>query len=148
MNDVEAFRYKIRGDDVVLADELIPSFTDIKPESDLFFIVTLPAGDDMEAFCLAAGEKSRAQKEFIERREERDTLIYITCLPWFEMTAFKNEKNADRDDSVPRVAWGKYVRRGGRLILHYSLELNHRLADGRHAGMFYEKLEALIEALG
>ncbi|MCL1828398.1 MAG: CatA-like O-acetyltransferase [Oscillospiraceae bacterium] len=146
MNGVEAFKYKIRGDDILLTDELIPSFTDIRQNSDLFYIVTLPAGDDMEDFCFRAGEKSRAQQKFIDWEEENDSLIYITCLPWFEMTAFKNEKDVDKDDSIPRVAWGKYVRRNGALILHYSLELNHRLTDGRHAGLFYQKLEALINA--
>ena len=148
MNGIEAFRYKIRGEDVVIVDELIPSFTDLKPGGELFYIVTLPAGDDMEEFCRAASEKSRSQKKFIDRTCETDELIYITCLPWFEMTALKNERDLNRDDSVPRAAWGKYIRRDGRLILNYSLELNHRLADGRHAGLFYEKLEAMTQALG
>ncbi len=35
----------------------------------------------------------------------------------------------------------------GREMLSLSLELNHRLLDGIHAGQFYEKLNGILEAL-
>jgi chloramphenicol O-acetyltransferase type A len=149
MNRVPEFRYKIRGGAIAVVDELVPSFTDLKPGGDSFYIVTLPMGDaGLDGFCRAAREKSRAQADFIEPRTETDNLIYITCLPWFDMTAFTNERDFDRDDSVPRVAWGKYTERHGRKTLHYSLELNHRLLDGYHVGRFYEELRGFIASLG
>ena len=147
MNRVPEFRYKIRGGDIVILDELIPSFTDLKPGSDSFHVTTLPMGDSLDGFCRAAREKSRTQTDFFEPHMETDALIYITCLPWFDMTAMTNERDFDRDDSIPRVGWGRYVQRDGRKILHYSLELNHRLVDGYHAGRFYEELLRFLAGL-
>ena len=149
MDQVEAFRYKCRGDEIVLHDHLIPSFTDLKPGSELFHITTLEAGEDMAGFCRRAGEASRAQTKFINNGPwPGDQLIYFTCQPWFPITSLTNERDLNPEDSVPRVAWGKYEEKDGRLVLSMSLELNHRLVDGVHVGQFYQRLNALMEALG
>lgn len=149
MDQVEAFRYKCRGEEIVLHDCLVPSFTDLKPGSELFHITTLEAGEDIADFCRRAGEASRAQTKFIDNGPwPGDQLIYFTCQPWFPITSLTNERDLNPEDSVPRVAWGKYEEKDGRLMLSMSLELNHRLVDGVHVGQFYQRLNALMEALG
>lgn len=148
MDGVEAFRYKIRGEEIVYHDRLVPSFTDLRPGEELFYIVTLEAGDDMADFCRRAREASRSQTVFLDSaRWALDEQIFFTCLPWFPVTALTNEKDLNPEDSVPRVSWGKYQEREGRLELLISLELNHRLVDGVHVGKFYEALNGLIGAL-
>lgn len=148
MEATEAFRYKCRGEDIILHDRLVPSFTDLKKGSDLFHITTLEAGEDLADFCRRAGEQSAAQTCFITQGPwDEDQLIYFTCLPWFPLTALTNERNADPGDSVPRVSWGRWEERDGRTVLSLSLELNHRLLDGVHAGQFYEALCRRLEAL-
>ena len=54
VNAVENFRYTIRDGEVYLLDERIPSFTDLKPGSEDFHIVTLPQEETLEQFCAAA----------------------------------------------------------------------------------------------
>ena len=146
VNGVEAFRYALRGEDLVLFDRRNPSFTDLKPGAERFHIVTLPMEEDIRAFCAAARAKSAAQTTFLDQEDSLD-LIYFTCLPWVELTALTNERNFDPDDAVPRIAWGKYAREGDRKVLHISLELNHRFVDGLHVGRFHQELTKLIEAL-
>ena len=147
LNAVENFRYTIDGGRVALLDERIPSFCDLKPGSELFHIVTLPAGDDMGSFCEAAREKSAAQTAFLDPSSEGASLIYFSCAPWLDLTALTNERDFDRDDAIPRVAWGKYVDRGGRKELGFSLEVNHRFVDGYHVGRFARELDRLIAEL-
>ena len=45
MEAVDAFHYKDRDGVIVRHDTLVPSFTDLKPGSELFQIVTVEAGD-------------------------------------------------------------------------------------------------------
>ena len=142
VNQVEAFRYALRGEDLVLFDRRNPSFTDLKPGAETFHIVTLPMEEDIRTFCAAARAKSAAQNTFLDQ-----DLIYFSCLPWVELTALTNERDFDPDDAVPRIAWGKYREEQGRKILHISLELNHRFVDGLHVGRFHEALTALVEGL-
>ena len=147
VNQTVAFRYDIRDGQVVLHDRREPSFTDLKPGAELFHIVTMPAGEDIRAFCREARQKSRAQDMFIDMAAEAGPLIYFSCLPWVELTALTNERDFDRDDTVPRIAWGRYVEQNGRLKLGLSLEVNHRFIDGLHIGQFVHALERLIAAL-
>ena len=46
-NEVEAFRLTLRGGEVWRLDRRDPSFTDLPAGSEVFHIVTLPAGDDL-----------------------------------------------------------------------------------------------------
>ena len=147
VNAVENFRYTIRDGEVFLLDGRIPSFTDLKPDSEQFHIVTLPKTSTLDGFCHAAKAKSDAQQSFLDQSGELDDLIYFSCVPWFDLTAATNERDFDRDDNIPRICWGKYVPADGRETLGMSVEVNHRFIDGYHLGQFYQKLQRAINAL-
>ena len=148
MERVDAFLYKDRNGVIVKHDRLIPSFTDLRPGSDLFYIVTVEAGEDPEEFCRRAKERSAEQTGFITSGDwAEDELVYFTCLPWFPVTAFTNERDLNPSDSVPRASWGRWRQEGDRYLLDLSLELNHRLLDGVHVGKFYDELTRWINSL-
>lgn len=147
VNSVPEFLLTIRGGAVTPLDRREPSFTDMKKDSECFHIVTMPAGRSMDEFCRAAKLRSASQSRFIDTESESDALIFISCLPWLELTSLTNERDFDRDDSVPRISWGRYTRTDGRMTLGMSVEVNHRLIDGVHIGRFAQTLEWLIDAL-
>lgn len=103
----------------------------------------------LEQFCAAAKARSEAQAHFLDQDDkELDALIYFSCTPWFDLTALTNERDFDRDDNIPRIAWGKYIPDGaGRETLGMSVEVNHRFLDGIHLGRFYQTLQASIDTL-
>ena len=147
VNDTEAFLYTIENGEVFQLDERLPSFTDRGADEKYFHIVTMPCGGDLAAFCAAAKEKSRAQKAFIDYKAEGKNLVYLSALPWLDLTALTNERDLDPDNAIPRIAWGKFVEENGRLRLGMSVEVNHRFADGADIGAFAGRLEELIAAL-
>lgn len=147
VNAVENFRYTIRGSEVFLLDERVPSFTDLKPGSEQFHIVTLPKRGTLEEFCRMARAKSEAQQTLLDQSGELDDLLYLSCVPWFDLTAATNERDFDKDDNIPRICWGKYVSENSCEMLGMSVEVNHRFVDGYHLGQFYQKLQKAIDAL-
>ena len=147
INAVENFRYTMRDGEVWLLDERTPSFTDLKPGSSQFHIVTLPKTGTLEEFCRVMQAKSAAQQVFLDTSTQSDALLYISCTPWFDLTGCTNERDFDRDDNIPRITWGKYVPDNGRETLGMSLEVNHRFVDGCHLGQFYQHLQNAIDAL-
>ena len=151
MSCVENFRYVCKGNDVYLIDEREPSFTDRKPGSELFHIVSVPLGDDILSFCRSAKEASRRQDCFIDVSKEGCHLAYFSCMPTLRLTALTNEFDVLApdfpSDSVPRIAWGKYTEQGGRLELTISMEVNHRFIDGVHIEQFSSCLDKMIADL-
>lgn len=147
VNGTEAFLYTIRGGEIFLLDRREPSFTDRHEGAKYFHIVTMPCRGSVEEFCAAAAEKSRAQSGFIDYAAEGDALVYLSTLPWLDLTALTNERDLDPDDAIPRIAWGKFTESGGRRTLGLSVEVNHRFVDGADIGAFARRLEELIGAL-
>lgn len=148
MEPIDNFHYRIRGDQILRVDSLIPSFTDLHPGSELFHIVTLPMEPELNEFCRRAAQKSAAQTTLLdETLEADDRLVYLSCLPWLDFTGVLNNREGP-DDGTPQVVWGKYRREpDGRLTLPYSIDANHRLMDGLHLGKFAENLQKRLEGV-
>lgn len=148
INSVEAFRYAKLDGEIVLFRERVPSFTDMSAGSELFRIVTVPCEGGVVEFCREAKRRSEAQRGFIDMEAEGENLIYISSLPWLDLTALSHERHFDPDDAIPRVSWGKFTDDGsGRKTLGMTLELNHRFVDGYHVALFDAELRRLISLL-
>lgn len=147
INKIEDFHYLLRDNAIHYVEERNPSFTDMRKGSELFHIVSVPLEEDILTFCSVAKKTSLSQTTFIDMSLEQDALIYYSCLPWIEMTAFTNERDLNPDDAVPRITWGKYKKHDNDIKLHLSLEVNHRFVDGYHIGLFHETLTALLQEL-
>lgn len=149
-NRIPQFRYRARGEKVVLHDRLHPSFTDMDPDSDLFRIVHVELPDTLDAFVALATETSRAQTAPFDFTgfEGRDDLVYFTSIPWIAFTQITHPIALRREDSVPRLSWGRYREVGGRLLLPYSVQVHHAFVDGLHVGRFKAMLEEELLAPG
>lgn len=147
VNSIPAFRVSREEGKIISYGRREPSFTDMNPGAPHFHIVTMNACDNLEMFCVDALKTSRNQKKFIDSDKEQDNLIYFSCAPWLDITALTNERDFDPDDSIPRIAWGKYIERDGELELGISVEVNHKFIDGQHIGLFHQRLTELIENL-
>lgn len=146
LNQVEEFRYRIRGEQVILHDTVNPSFTDMSEGTDLFKMVTVNMEKSIADFTRKAKEKADHQTDYfvIEDVEGRDDLIYITCLPWVTFTHLSHTISFNKDDSVPRLAWGKYFKEGSKVLLPFSVQAHHSFVDGIHMGKYIDCLQQYL----
>jgi chloramphenicol O-acetyltransferase type A len=70
-------------------------------------------------------------------QQHRDDLLYLSCLPWIEVTGTTHADSGDPLDCVPRILWGRVVR--DRLSV--CLTAHHALCDGVHVARFFAELE-------
>ncbi len=147
-NECENFCYRIRDGRVILHEKTHPSFTDMTPGDDQFKIVTMDLTGDLFGFSELARAASRKQTRYFPDATagRRDDLIYITCLPWISFTAMSHTIRLNPDDAAPRISWGKYFRENDRVLLPFSVQLNHALADGLHVGEYVNRLQAYLDA--
>ncbi|NCB62916.1 MAG: chloramphenicol acetyltransferase [Clostridia bacterium] len=149
MNGIPDFRYKIRGDKIVLHDKLHPSFVVLREPEHLLKIINLEMSGTMEEFCSAAQQRAEEQTNYFPsaESEQRDDLVYFSCTPWFSFTSLTNEMDSNPDDSIPRITWGKFEKKHGKLVLPYAVQLNHRLLDGYHLGLLLNGVQEKIDML-
>ena len=151
LEGIDEFHYKITKDNkVYYYDNLIPSFTDFNKDSKSYYIVTyaILENENIIDFTKRMRKLSKEQKVFInEDKYDLNELVYITSIPWFDYTSLKEEHNNNSYDSIPHLSWGKYYNEGNKLMIHYSIQANHRLVDGYHIGLFVNGLQDLINSL-
>ncbi len=145
-NQIEEFRYRIRPDGIFLHDEVHPSYTVMGAE-DLFRFCYTDFSPDYFIFKTAAKhatEKSKF-KGALDEDVSRDDYLYISCIPWISFTSVAHPISMTRTDSVPRIAWGKFEDREGKKWIPLSVSLHHGLADGFHAGRYFQLLQEYLD---
>lgn len=142
-NELEPFRYRLRGDRVLVHDR-IGLGTTILMDGERFAFCYFELEDGFARFAekaAAAVESLRADGGRLEAREDRDDLIHSSVLPWISFTSFSHARKWDRQDSTPKIVFGKYFEEGGRFRMPVSVEVHHALMDGVHVGRYFERLE-------
>lgn len=147
-NQIDEFKYRVRDGKVFLHDVLHPSFTYMEKDGDLFRQVSVEIKNTLKDFIDTASTKAKDQKEYFIAADfiNRDDYVYITSIPWVSFTHLSHTINFNKNDSVPRLAWGKYFEENSRMLLPYSVQVNHAFADGIHIAKFKEILESALNS--
>jgi chloramphenicol O-acetyltransferase type A len=147
----EAFRLRLSGDEVHVHERVDGSTTVLKDDGDSFGFADLDFTPDPIAFMRAARasiERSRNAVAPFEPKPGDVARMYFTSLPWLHFTSFSHArrwaKEGARDDSIPRLAFGRADRDGARLWMPMSVEVHHALMDGVHVGRFVQDIEAAL----
>ncbi len=146
MNELEPFRLRIRPEGIAVCDTVSPSYTTAGRDgafgiSDVDFL----PGESMADFCRRALETEAQQKEQMQVQDDvRDDLIFISSVPWFVTTSVLQEQPTNPDDSFPRVLWDKIHEEKGRLLVNFTVQLNHRLLDGAHVRDLLRRMDELM----
>ena len=134
MNELEPFRLRIRRDGVAVCETVSPSYTTAGKDG-AFGITNVDyvPGETLADFCRRAWETEARQTEgMVVEDDVRDDLIFISSVPWFVTTSVLQEQPLDPDDSFPRVLWDRIHEEQGRMLVNFTVQLNHRLLDGSH----------------
>jgi len=147
-NEIEPFRYRLSAGKVIIHDVIHGGTTVLLP-NDSFTMAYFDYEEDFESFAVAAGRavaEAQSAGQFAVRLD--DARIHFTTLPWFSFTSFSHARNWGREDSVPKIAFGKFTRENGRTLLPFSVEVHHALMDGLHVGRYLARLEEMLEKPG
>lgn len=99
--------------------------------------------EDFLPIAIEAENQARLTHK-LDDGDDPDNLFFVTCIPWVSFTDFLHPTPSPAD-SNPRIAWGKYFERDGKILLPVSLWAHHALVDGLHFGRFYEELQKRLK---
>lgn len=143
-NAVEAFRLRLRGDRVWCHDAVGIGCTVLRPDRTFGF--SYFAHETSFARFAAEGrremERARTATTLDDEREADDATLHATVLPWIRFTSFTNAMR--REDSVPKLTFGKRYADGGAWYLPVCVEVHHALVDGIDVGAFFERFQDLL----
>lgn len=80
----------------------------------------------------------------LERYAEPNLIRYST-LPWFDFTSISHARDFTKDDSAPRITFGKITEKDGRRTMPVSIHVHHALTDGLHVAQFVDQFQKLLD---
>lgn len=145
-NEIEPFRYRLRDGKVIIHDA-INGGTNVLLPNESFVFSYFDYQEDFEKFMAEAQAAVReAQKGNTPfSPNPADDRIHFTVLPWISFTSFAHARNWGREDSVPKIAFGKFTRDSECTLLPISVEVHHALMDGLHVGRFLSRFEEMLK---
>lgn len=153
VNQVEPFRYRLEAGRVRVHPVVHGSTTVLRDDGSFGFADLDLATDaaDYAAFAAraaAAMADTRAGRQPFEPKPDDAARIHFTTLPWLHFTSFSHARNWGREDSVPKLAFGRIDADGARAWMPLSVEVHHALMDGLHVGQFVQGFEAALRDPG
>jgi len=152
-NDVPQFRQRIREDAPIEHACVHPGVT-ILCEEEVSQFCFLTYDEDFDRFARGASEaiertrqgRALVPESIVEDGRLRDDMLYCTSLPWFSFSGMLHPVGPDPMDSVPRIAWGRFEEKEGKLVLPLNVQAHHAFIDGVHLAKFFRKAEELIQS--
>ena len=145
-NALEPFRYRLDGARVRIHPQVDGSTTVLRDDGSFGF-ADLAHHADFAGFAAhgaAAIEAARSGRPPFEPKPDDSARIHFTTLPWLHFTSFSHARNWGREDSVPKLAFGRIEADGARAWMPLSVEVHHALMDGLHVGQFVQGFEAAL----
>jgi chloramphenicol O-acetyltransferase type A len=147
-NEIEPFRYRLRGERVLVHDR-IDVGTTVPVDEERFVFAYIEYTGDFASFRVHfEREKARIQSSggHLEPREELDDLVHYSVLPWISFTSISHARRDDHQDSVPKIVFGKTYESAGKILMPHAVDAHHGLMDGLHVGRYFERFQELLDA--
>jgi chloramphenicol O-acetyltransferase type A len=144
-NELEPFHYRLRGDRVLI-HKVIHGGTTVLLPNDTFAFAYFNYEENFGQFIKTAQQAVNILRAGagVFQPQADDDMIHFTTLPWVSFTSFAHARHSNPDDSVPKIAFGKFIKENERTLLPFSVEVHHALMDGLHVGRYLTRLEEAL----
>ena len=146
INSVENLKYRIQNGKVMIHDVIHASPTILRDDHTFGFSF-IHFDEDFKIFNKnLEAEKNRIlnSTEMFPQQNTEDC-IYCSAMPWFNFSGHKEPLFGVKKESVPKLAFGKYVKKEEKLMMPVAIAVNHALVDGYHVGLFVKKFQRLLD---
>jgi len=145
-NEVPAFHLRLRPEGVIRHCELAIAPTTGWKYGLYNFTMIQYTPDPVEFFRRQAEQDAMVMElEHLNLEGDRkigDACLFSSCVPWFSFTGLTQPAH-NAEDSIPRIVWGKYTKRGRRTFMPISLQCHHAVTDGHDVADFLDRFQQL-----
>ncbi len=145
VNNIENFRYRIEENNVYLYERIDASTTVDKPDGTFGMSDGIAFHPDFRIFEANAIKEMDRVRNSCELSPSCDNnVIHYSAVPWINFTSLSHARRFSRQDSSPKISFGKITENNGRRTMPVSIHVHHALVDGLHIGQFIEEFQQLM----
>lgn len=145
-NLIEEFRIRLKGDGLLMHDRIEAGCT-VLHEDDTFGFCYFPYEGSLSEFVKKGRSNIEMQKknQTLDPHLNQTDIIHFSTIPWVAFTSFKHARRKEKDDSIPKIVFGKVCEADRRIKMPVSVEVHHAICDGFHVGKYFELFESLMK---
>lgn len=147
VNSIPEMRYRIE-EDIVYEYEVVHGSPTIDRANGTFGYAYFDYCEKFDDFELEAKweiDKVRKENSLIPSKTGAN-IIHFTTIPWVNFTSISHPKSFSHPDSIPKISFGKYIKKNRKIMMSVALHVNHALLDGKQVGEFFNKFEEVLNS--
>lgn len=145
-NCVPEFRMRIKDNGIIQYPNCGTSHVVLLPDNTFcycrLYYDKAMSFDEFMKYAVFTQEKCK-EKSSIADDDETDSLFFISAIPWVHYTNLVQAVPCN-NEANPRISFGKYENKDGKLMMPLTVLAHHALVDGFHIGQFYQYVEKEI----
>jgi chloramphenicol O-acetyltransferase type A len=146
-NETEPFKYRLENGKVVV-HEVVHGGTIVLQPNESFNFAYFDYHEDFGEFIAdaqhAVNEAGKVNRPL--QPDPSENRLHFTVLPWLAFTSFAHARNFGAEESIPKIAFGKFIKENERTLVPFSVEVHHALMDGLHVGQYVARTQELLDA--
>lgn len=155
VKEIDNFMYRILDGEVIRIEEIFASYTVINGDNNLNF-ACFDMCSELPEFIrrsLAAKAQAEASRKLINTGREQAPLdqrrhVYVTCMPWLQMSAIEHPIYRHKAADIPSLAWGRFGEgKEGMMTLPFSVQAHHGFVDGYHIHLLTQAIARRVKDL-
>ncbi|HEY5884648.1 MAG TPA: CatA-like O-acetyltransferase [Pyrinomonadaceae bacterium] len=145
-NETEPFKYRLEDGKVVIYESVHGGTIVLQPNESFnfaYFDYVEDFGSFIQGAQRSVDEASRVNRPL--QPDPSENRLHFTVLPWLAFTSFAHARNLGREESIPKIAFGKFIKENERVLVPFSVEVHHALMDGLHVGRYVTRVQELLD---
>ncbi|ANE51664.1 chloramphenicol acetyltransferase [Flavisolibacter tropicus] len=144
-NEVESFRYRIKGEEIWIFDEIHASPTINRPNGTFGFAYFDYTTNFQQFQAQAQEEINKVQNTTgLIPALSGENVIHYSSVPWINFTGISHARAYSFPDSCPKISFGKMTEENGRRLMPMSVHVHHALMDGFHVAQYIDRFQELL----
>lgn len=145
VNEVEAFRYRMDGNTVLIHDVAHASPTITRQDGTFGY-----AYFDFEKDFVLFSEKAKVEIERVQLSKglepavSGENVIHYSSIPWIDFSGLSHARMLSSGDSIPKICFGKMMEDATSKRMAMSVHAHHALMDGYQVAQYIDLFQKLM----
>ncbi|CAH3387018.1 MULTISPECIES: type A chloramphenicol O-acetyltransferase [Enterobacter] len=138
------FRMAMKDDELIVWNEVHPSYTIFHNETETFSSLWSPYDGNILHFLDAySADVARYGNNvaYWPKGESLENIFFVSAIPWVSFTSFDTNVAKMQNFFTPMFTLGKYVEQEGKILLPLAVLVHHSVCDGFHVAIMINELQ-------
>ncbi|QLO42858.1 type A chloramphenicol O-acetyltransferase [Citrobacter freundii] len=142
------FRMAIKDNELVIWNEVHPSYTIFHNETETFSSLWSHYDGNIHHFQHVYAEDMARygnNLSYWPKGESLENIFFVSAIPWVSFTSFNINVANMQNFFSPMFTIGKYYNQDGKVMLPFAVQVHHSVCDGFHVARLINELQEISD---